>query len=40
MPVPKISEILIYLGIGNLICIVLTLRKLKNVGYSKHIKKE
>ncbi len=40
MPVPKISEILIYLGIGNLICIVLTLRKIKNVGYSKHIKKE
>lgn len=40
MPAPSIPGILVILLAGNLLCIVLVLRKIKNIEYLKYIKKE
>lgn len=40
MPAPEIFLIVVYLFVGNCICIMLTIWKLKDVEYSKYIKKQ
>lgn len=39
-PTPSIPDVILYLAAGNLICIILILWKVKDINYSKHIKKE
>ena len=39
-PTPSIGDAALYLAAGNLVCIVLILWQVKDINYSKHIKKE